>query len=72
MIKPSKKLIKFIDMHPTRKAFADKLDIDEATLSRVLSGDRDMPESMIVSIQKYLEWPLDDLVEIVEDKDGHA
>lgn len=67
MIKPSKKLKQLVNLFPTRKSFADKIGIDEAIVSKVMSEGRDMPESMITSLQSYLSWPLDDLVEIGED-----
>lgn len=66
MIKPSKKLKQLVDLFPTRKLFADKIGIDEAVVSKVMSEGRDMPESMILSCQSYLNWSLDDLVEIEE------
>lgn len=68
MIKPTKKLTEFIEMYPTRKAFAETFGLDEETVSRVMKEKRNVPESMILAIQTKLEWELKEIIEVVEDK----
>lgn len=68
MIKPSKKLTELIDLYPTRKAFAEAFGLDEETVSRVMKEKRNVPESMILSVQTKMEWKVGDIIEVVEDK----
>ena len=56
-------LIKFINLYPTRGLFCEMVGVDEATLSNVLAERRPLPQSMMVSIQKYTGWPFDSLFE---------
>ena len=68
MIKPSKKLKQLIEMYPTSRAFCEAFGVDEATISRMLSGDRGVPEIVILSVQTKMEWKVGDIIEVVEDK----
>ena len=68
MIKPSKKLTELIDLYSTRKAFAEAFGLDEETVSRVMKEKRNVPESMILSVQTKMEWKVGDIIEVVEDK----
>lgn len=66
MIVPSKKLVKLIDMWPTQKQFCEKAGVSEATMTRVLKGDLEVPKPLMESLLLYTGWGFEDLFDIDE------
>lgn len=59
----SRKLKQFVEMYKSRKAFCERFDIDEATLSNILAGRRSVPADIIAKIQKETEMTFSEAFE---------
>lgn len=60
------KLIKVINMYPTRKAFCDIIGVNEVTLCRIMSGKREPTKKFIESILKVFPWGFETCFKITD------
>lgn len=67
MIKPSNKLLKWIDSFESQARLARALDIDEATLSRILSEKIPATHNIIEAFYKLNGWPINEAWEITDE-----
>lgn len=66
MIIPSKNLKKLIGLYPTQRLFAEKVSSDEATISKIVNENKDVPKPLIESIMLYTGWPFEKLFDVNE------
>ena len=69
MIVPSKRLRQFIDAYPEREILCKQIEIDETTLSRLMTQDRGASVSLVEKVCRFTGWPMGDAWDIVEDKE---
>ena len=70
MIRPTKKLIEFIEFYDNQRRFCEWAEMDEATLSRLLKGDRGATARQMEKVCKQIGWKLDEAWEIVEQEEA--
>ena len=66
MLIPSKRLRQFIESYSDRDILCNKLDIDETTLSRLLTKDRGASIRMVEKVARFTGWPMGDAWEIID------
>ena len=66
MISPSPRLKKLVELYTTRADFCRQTDMDEAMLSKLLSGERGASSSHIEKVLKHTGCNFDETWEIVD------
>lgn len=59
--KMTSNLLKLIELYPSNEVFCLACGIKKSELSMVLNGRRELSKKLIVAIQTYTKWPLDEL-----------
>ena len=69
MIVPSKRLRQWIDAYPDREILCKQIDIDETTLSRLMTKDRGASIRLLEKVCLFTGWSLSDAWDIVEGEE---
>ena len=72
MITFSKRLKQFIESYPTRRLFAEAMQVDESVVSTWMAGKREVTKDQMERLHRLTGWALGDLFDIVDEKEGHA
>lgn len=70
MIVPSSKLVKFINSFKSNSIVAKNVDIDEATLSKILTGNKNVSSSTIESFLKFTGWKFDEAFDLLKESES--
>ena len=66
MIVPTKRLKQFISSYPDRGILCKQIDLDEATLSKLMNGERAASIRILEKFCRLTAWPMQDAWEIVD------
>ena len=58
MIAPTPKLKQVIDLFPNQKLLCERVEIDDAYLSRVLNAKQSPSTKVMEKVCRFLNWPL--------------
>ena len=67
MIRPTKKLLKWIDTFGNKERLAEALGVDYTTLWRVLSGNQTASTTLIEAFHNLNRWSMSEAWEVVND-----
>jgi len=67
MIKPTKKLLEFLDQFENQSRLSVLIGIDPAILSKIINDKQGATIGIIESVYKFNHWPINEAWEIADE-----